>query len=318
MLRSHRRNVLYSAVCALERRLAPMMAAQSRKALIQYCRRLAAAVKQSDEAQASAVPPGLSAFLMLPQQPASQIMQQSPRISDLQQLQTPLACGAAEPAVVLLRAGAEPSSNADMLLQTGTNSGLEQTSCKRPVGPCFDTAASGKCQLEPASSEPPAPSTPQKVAPMRPALSLPCSRQPQSGAAAQLLSSAVHHMHAAEAHEQSSQANELEQSLGEAEAIALAAACAFAAKPHVRIPLPGLLDQMSMGSNVCVIGNGVSEACFDDLCAHDVAHHLPACWRPCWVQERAASGLFPWQLYLISTRDCFTYQLEAEVQQVLP
>ena len=36
------------------------------------------------------------------------------------------------------------------------------------------------------------------------------------------------------------------------------------------------------------------------------------------MQERAASGPFPWQFYLISTRDCFKYQLEAEVQQVVP
>ena len=277
LLRSHRRNVLFSAVCALERRLAPMMAERSRKALIHYCQRLAAAVKQSDEAKAVAVPPGFSAFMVLPQQPASQIMQQLSRNSDLQHLQTPLPCSAAEPALALLSAGAEPSSNADMLLQTGINSGLEHTSCKPAVGSCFDAAGSGKRQLEPASSEPPAPSTPQKVAPMRLASLSPCSRQPRSGAAAQLPSLAVHYMHAAEAHEQSLQANELEQSLDEAEAVALAAACALAAKPHVRNTPPDLLDQMSIGLSVCVIGNGVSEACSDDLCVHDIAHHLPEC-----------------------------------------
>ena len=241
MLCSHRRNVLHSAIRALERRLAPLMAAQSRRALLQYCRRLAASVKQSGEAQAGATVAGVSPSTMLHQQPASLIAQQKPETSNLQQLQTRLPCGNAEPAAALPIAGTKPSSDTNVLLQSRSTGGLALTKSSSPGRSYIDAAGLGKHQLEPACSEPPAPATPQKTAPARPTALSPRSRQPDTSEAAKVPSPAPRHPHAAGAHERSPQGNEPEVELGEAEAIALVAACALAAKPHVRIPPPEML-----------------------------------------------------------------------------
>jgi hypothetical protein len=277
LLRSDQRNTLYSAVCGLEKRLVEQTATSNRARLLAFCKLLAAAVgaRRSSWAEPHGTPQAASTRQHDSTAAAVPLQPSSPSV------QVPAAAaadaGVTKPCDPPASAAHRCSSSAE-----GTEPGL--VSCAHPEDLAAEAFKAAQHQPQ-HQDEPPAPQTPQKVAPMRPR-----SAQPQPATDSRLNPGAPNS----------------ERVVCSGDAASSNAQAAAAVQPTVAAAMQTMVgtEHTSAAARHPPIGEAEAVA-LAASCAQAVS-----------AAERSAAGPLPWPLYFIATRDCFSFELAARTKQV--
>lgn len=309
------RNALFATARALELRLEAQFAARSRAQLLGFCERLAAAMDAQDAELASGLRPGTSQAVAvspltkalavsatarpaapfapqlrvaLPSEPA--LGPQTPRRNRCEVRSAALpaaaqaagstpttACHAAKPAVP------PPAKVADLRGCTAESvPAPEPHTVQQDEPPAPQLLQPNTVQQD----EPPAPQTPQKLAPAR------------------LTAAASPH-------------TPLGQSSGRVGLPPLCAPWEVGATAGCSCEGGSTADSATAAATTtaasAAMGQQPQPACesVGAVSAAEAVALAAVCATAATPRERAAAGRFPWPLYFIATRDCFTFELEA-------
>lgn len=305
--------------------MAHQIAASNRVRLLAFCESLAAAVELQYQSEPCCIEQRCSKPAAAPAVEQASAGAALPLCPFALQLQPSAGAGTdtgVAPAPITPRQGAQCSrlwtgcGAAQLLQNAAATSGnaAEPTAASVPAacGESGDTSAAALQASKPQQrqhEEPSAPQTPHKVAPLRPAATASCQAgfcQPARGPGEPVLA---------------------ECGAGAVADIGCAADAPCTAAASAALPHP------PTSASTAVAAATDAAECFDEAEVPALAAAAPAtqasepvdeaealalaavCVLAATALERAAVGQLPWPLYLIATRDCFTFELVASAKQ---